>query len=379
MLFNVLAFCYNRGMRIERIKLMQFRNYESLDLSPHPQLTVLLGDNAQGKTNILEAIGLCATGRSHRTPHDAQLIHWDRDGSYIGLNIKRLDVSRRIEVRLRRNKGKQIRLDGNPIARMGELMGCLNAVFFSPEDLRLVKGGPGERRRFLDMEISQIYPRYFFALSGFSRALAQRNALLKNIASGRSPAELLDSWDEQLAEYGCLLISLRRLFVSQLHEEAARIHREISGRRETLHLCYQADVSGNNGTTDDDRTALLATLSVQRKEDIRKGTTLRGPQRDDLLFRLNDRDARLYASQGQQRSIALSVKLGELSLMRHQIGEPPILLLDDVLSELDEHRQSLLIEAARRQQTFLTGTTLPFPVTGDVYRISAGILTHAPS
>lgn len=360
-------------MIIQQIRLHHFRNFESLRFEPDEKLTALLGHNAQGKTNLLEAIGLCATGRSHRISRDTQMIAWGEEGAYIGLDLLRGGVNRRIEIRLRRNKPKQIKIDGKSIARMGELMGCLNAVFFSPEDLRLVKDGPAERRRFLDMDISQTQPQYFHALSGFLHALAQRNALLKNIATGRQSADTLHGWNEQMAHYGGSLIAMRRAYVNELDVYAARLHRSISGGKEELSLQYASDISIESNETD--RDALFRSLEQHQDEDIRRGLTQHGPQRDDLSLRLSGRDARLFASQGQQRSIALSIKLGELALMRQKTGESPVLLLDDVLSELDEKRQHLLIEATAEQQTFLTGTQLPFPIQGKRVWVENGTLS----
>lgn len=370
-------FCYNEPMIIRELKLVQFRNYQNLRFAPSEGLTVLIGDNAQGKTNVLEAIGLCAVGRSHRVGRDAQMIQWGQEGSYVGVKLERGGLPRSIEIRLRQKQPKQVNVDGSPIARLGDLMGCLNTVFFSPEDLRLVKDGPSERRRFLDRELSQIRPGYFQRLSAFSRVHAQRNALLKSISLGHAQESALDPWDLQFAEHGSALIAERRQFMQELRIVAADTHQRISEGREELALSYDGDVqAGDGGETDFD--ALMVTLAAQRREDVRRGLTQRGPQRDDIRMRLDGREARLYASQGQQRSIALSLKLSELALMKASTGESPVLLLDDVLSELDVHRQAMLLEVVSAQQTIITGTS--FPETGlraDVYRVEEGRLQPA--
>ncbi len=361
-------------MEITQIKLAQFRNYESLSLRPHPAFTVLAGANAQGKTNLLEAIGLCASGRSHRPARDAQLIRHGEEGAFVRIDLERSGSARRIEMRLRRQKGRQIKLDGAPIARMGELMGCLNAVFFSPEDLRLVKDGPSERRRFIDMELSQIQPLYFYALSSYQHALNQRNALLKEIACGRSKPDELAPWDDLLAQHGGDVIVARRGFLETLSGLSKGVHRAIAGRQEELTVRYVG--SSDAETVESARAHLLEALARQRSDDIRRGQTNTGPHRDDVSLRLNGMDIRLYASQGQQRTAALAMKIGEIELLKRVGGEAPVLLLDDVMSELDADRQALLLDAARGAQTFLACTKAPERVHGDVYRVQEGRLTR---
>ena len=351
-------------MQVRYLKLINYRNYEALELYPHERLTVLLGENAQGKTNAAEAVYLCASGRSHRTSRDGELIRWDSPGAYVRCDVARDGFERRIEMRIPKGGKKQISLDGAPIARMGELMGCLNAVMFSPEELRLVKDGPGERRRFLDILLCQIRPAYFYALSAFQKALAQRNALLKEIAANRAGAADLAVWDEQLAKQSERIHSARAACMRSLSGFAAARHERVTGGRETLSVRYEPDLSGEE---------LLRWLTACREDDIRRGATGKGPHRDDFSLAIGGVDVRTYGSQGQQRTAALSLKLSELSVMEEATGEKPVLLLDDVMSELDGQRQKLLLDSIEDCQTFLTCTRLPDGCpAGKILRVENG-------
>ena len=347
-------------MLIERLKLNDFRNYESLLLRPDSGLNVIVGENAQGKTNAVEAIFLCAFGRSHRTSKDAELIKNGMSGGYVGLELKGLSGSRIIEIKLKFGERKQIFIDRLMAKRTGELMGALNAVMFSPEDLELVKGSPAERRRFMDMELSQLRPAYYYTLQRYNAALKQRNALLRpDIA--KDAAELrkeLYIWDEQLSRTGAEIMRMRAEFASRLSVIAGRLHKSISGERESLFVRYAPDVSVERLGGGDAQAALAEALYTGAMDDIRRGYTGSGPHRDELELSLNGANVRIYGSQGQQRTAALSLKLSELELIRAETDESPVLLLDDVLIALDEPRQRALPEAMSDCQTFLTCTTL---------------------
>lgn len=363
-------------MKIKQLRLIQYRNYKTLELYPHEHLTVLVGENAQGKTNAAEAVYLCASGRSHRTAKDSELINWDAPYAYVRLELLRDGINRCIEMRLIKGGKKQIKIDGAPISKMGELMGCLNAVIFSPEDLKLVKEGPSERRRFMDMELSQIRPVYFYSLSNYQHVLTQRNALLKEICAGRMQEKLLEEWDELLGQYGADIFIARKGFMEVLSAMAKKMHRDIS-EKEELRVTYVPDIKA------DDRKGayeeILCVLHQMRADDIRKGITGKGPHRDDIMLCVNDRDVRVYGSQGQQRTVALSLKLSELGLMQKATGEAPVLLLDDVMSELDEKRCAQLIEGIGSYQTILTCTSVPSRLFGDMYHVEDGqisVLKH---
>ncbi len=348
-------------MQLERLKLNYFRNYESLRFSPGRGLNVIFGENAQGKTNVVEAIFLCAFGRSHRTPRDAELINAGMSGGYVGVEVATLAGSRSIEIKLRDGANKQLFVDKLECRRSGELMGVMNAVMFSPEDLELVKGAPAQRRRFLDMELSQFRPAYYFALQRYNKALRERNALLRpevvKERTGEALRRELYVWDEQLITLGADIMDKRAQFLEKLAGIAARLHREVSLHRENLALRYDPNIRPENGGGNY-ADAFAEALYGSMGEDIRRGYTTVGPHRDDIDIALSGGSVRTFGSQGQQRTAALSVKLSELELLREDRGEPPVLLLDDVLSELDELRQRALLEAMRDCQSFLTCTSL---------------------
>ncbi len=350
-------------MRATRLKLNYYRNYETLDLKPAPGLNVIVGENAQGKTNAVEALFFCAFGRSHRTPRDQELINRGMSGAYVGLEAQTRAGERRIEMKLRAGERKKVFLDRLETKRSGELMGVINVVMFSPEDLELIKGAPAERRRFLDMELSQIRPAYYYRLQQYNAALKQRNALLKGEPGKERPAavrelrEQLYVWDEQLAAAGADVMRMRMDFTRRLASIAEDLHYRISGGRERLKVSYEAsvDASEYGGNI---RGALEEVLYASAYEDIRRGYTTVGPHRDDLSVTFGGESVRTYGSQGQQRTAALSLKLSELQLLKEEKGEAPILLLDDVLSELDDPRQRALVEAMEGCQCFLTCTSL---------------------
>lgn len=340
------------------VRLHSYRSYDELRFEPCDKLNVIYGANAAGKTNILEAIYLCAVGRSFRTRRDAELINRSSHGAYVALDVVSRGANRRIEFKFSRGS-KQVLIDGVPIKRMGELMGVFNAVLFSPEDLSLVKDSPEERRRFMDMELCQLRPAFFYRLQQYNAALKQRSALLKTaLETGCAPDPIeLDMWDDRLTELGGDIMLVRREFMDELSTLARDINLRITGGKEELFTFYKPNVRFDDGGRDDVRTALNNALYAARNEDIRKGMTTRGPHRDDVGILLDGLDVRVYGSQGQQRTAALSMKLSEIALMRSERGEAPVLLLDDVLSELDRSRQHELLSSAFDCQCFLTTAT----------------------
>lgn len=339
-------------MRITAMRLRAYRNYESLDLLPAPGLNVLVGDNAAGKTNVLEAAFLAALGRSHRTRTDAELIKTGADCGSLDVTVATRAGTRSIGVRLSRKDRRRLLIDGASPARSGELMGVLNVVLFAPEDLSLVKDGPAERRRFLSMALCQERPACYYLLQRYGAALRQRNALLRR-EEAASPDEFLP-WEEQLAVTGAGIILARAAFLLRLNEAAKRIHAVISDGSEDLSAAYAPNVPP------DDEAALIETirkrLALERTRDVFRGGTGTGPHRDDMALLINGADARTFGSQGQQRTAVLSLKLAELEILEKSAGEPPVLLLDDVFSELDRARQRLLLSACENAQTFITCT-----------------------
>lgn len=336
-------------MIIESIELKNYRNYDKLHMDFSHGTNILYGDNAQGKTNILEAIYVCATTKSHRGSKDKEIIQFDRDESHIKLNVRKRDVPYRIDMHLKKNRAKGVAVNGVPIKKASELFGIVNVVFFSPEDLNLIKNGPAERRRFIDLELCQLNKLYVHSLVQYNKIVTQRNKLLKDIMFRPDYEETMDIWDMQLVQYGREVIRCREAFVGQLNDLIGGIHRQLSGEKESLHISYEPNV-----TVD----MFEDTLRKSRPSDLKQRTTLTGPHRDDLSFIINDIDIRRFGSQGQQRTAALSLKLAEIELVKKIVNDYPILLLDDVLSELDGSRQNHLLSGINHIQTMITCTGL---------------------
>ena len=336
-------------MFIRELKLDQFRNYESLSLSFSDGINLFCGDNAQGKTNILEAVYFCGTTRSHRTSRDRELIRFGAEESHLRMQMHKETMDYRVDMHLRTGRPKGIAINGIVIRRASELIGLGNFVFFSPEDLGIIKNGPSERRRFLDMELCQLDKMYVSALSGYNKVLNQRNHLLRDLSFRPQDLSTLDVWDEQLVRYGSILIRERAKFIARLDEIIRPIHEKLSGGREQISVGYECNVGEEE---------FAGAIRRRRDRDLAVRSTETGPHRDDMSFTLNGIDIRRFGSQGQQRSAALSMKLAEIELVREASGESPVLLLDDVLSELDTNRQHYLLESIGDIQTFITCTGL---------------------
>ena len=359
-------------MKITEAQLNNFRSYEACALEPCAGVNVLLGDNGQGKTNVLEALYLCCTGRSHRTRQDRELIRWGADFAQVGVRAERRDGSHEVELTLPALGRRKIKIAGQEISRSGELMGHVTGVLFSPEDLRTVKDGPAERRRFVDMALSQVKPAYYYALQRYARALKQRNETLRAIAAQPAFMATLDAWDEQLAAAGAELTRYRRDYIARLSEAAAATHRDIADGREHLEIRYVPSVSAG-----DDVQANLDALFAARETDLRRMTTSVGAHRDDVLLLVEGRDVRAFGSQGQQRTAALAMRLAEMDVMREQLEEWPMLMLDDVMSELDPGRRRQLVSRLAGIQTFITCTDeddLAGAEIGKAWRVENGAL-----
>ena len=336
-------------MYIESMELKDFRNYELLSLKFDKGTNIFYGDNAQGKTNILEAVYLCGTTKSHRGSKDREMIRFHENESHIKLRVNKGGISHRMDMHLKKNKAKGIAIDGIPIRKAKELLGIVNIVFFSPEDLNIIKNGPGERRRFLDSELCQLSKIYLSDLFHYNHILNQRNKLLKDIAQKESLKSTLDIWDEQLVHYGASVIQSRREFIREMNEVIREIHSSITGGKEQIELIYEPNVEEENFSD---------MLLKNREKDFKFKNTSSGPHRDDMCVKINHIDIRKYGSQGQQRTAALSLKLSEIHLVERKIKDVPILLLDDVLSELDVNRQNYLLESIKNIQTMITCTGL---------------------
>ena len=336
-------------MTIESIELSGFRNYRELMIRFDSETNILYGDNAQGKTNILEAAYLSGTTRSHKGSRDKEMIRFDDPESHIRTLVRKNGKQYQIDMHLRRNGAKGVAVNRQPIKRAGDLFGILNIVFFSPEDLNIIKNGPAERRKFIDSELCQLDKLYLSDLSNYNKALNQRNHLLKDISHRRDLLDTLPMWDAQLLGYGRQIIRKRKSFVRELNDMITDIHARISGGKEELVLAYEPNV-------DDDY--FEEELLSARQKDLKLCQTTAGPHRDDLRFSVDGTDLRKYGSQGQQRTSALSLKLSEIELVRKSINNTPVLLLDDVLSELDSSRQNYLLGSITDIQTIITCTGL---------------------
>lgn len=334
-------------MYIESLELKNFRNYKNLSLEFDHGTNVFYGHNAQGKTNILEAMNLCGTSRSHRGSKDGEMILFDRDEAHIRMYLQKNGMRRKIDMHLRKNRTKGVAIDGLPIRRAAELLELAKIVFFSPEDLNIVKNGPKERRKFLDAIASSMDPGYLRQLSSYNKILAQRNRLLKDMHLNYSLRDTLDVWDEQLVSSGKKIIEDREKLIARLNAVIRDIHLQLTGGTEVINIVYEKNV---------DKSDFGVKIRESREKDERFKTTSAGPHRDDLKIIVNDIDIRHFGSQGQQRSAALSLKLSEISLMKETTGDIPILMLDDVLSELDENRQNYLLRSIGNVQTFITCT-----------------------
>lgn len=359
-------------MIIKSLKLKNYRNYDLLQMQFDTKINILYGDNAQGKTNILESLYLSGTTKSHRGTKDRDLIQFGQEESHIEVIVEKKGTPYQIDMHLKKNRPKGIAINKIPIRKASELFGLVNFVFFSPEDLNIIKEGPAGRRKFIDLELSQLDKVYLSNLSNYNRVVNQRNLLLKELAGkgyynsrGRDDSssqsshlpDTLDIWDMQMIQYGSKVIERRKKFVEQMNQIISEIHFRLTGHTEKLTLSYESSTGA---------MSLQQAVEKNRDRDLRMKSTSVGPHRDDICFTVEPLrqkekraiDIRRFGSQGQQRTAALSLKLSEIELVKKLIGDTPILLLDDVLSELDKNRQNYLLDSIHDIQTIITCTGL---------------------
>ena len=395
-------------MKINSLILENFRNYRNLELDFDESRNIIVGENAQGKTNLIESIYLTAFARSFRTQNSADLIRFGEKSGRVCADITSEDIDKTINISLRSDGKKMIKKDGKVIRKTTELLNNVVVIIFSPDDLRIIKDSPERRRAFINRELSQMRPRYYELLRRYNEALREKNALLKgyfnvrkktfsradnlslnDIQSGQSNSnpydnsrkfneEMLDIYDRQLADAGYEIIRFRREFIDMLSEEAGEIMNKISGGREALRIEYKSSCNYVTGT--EGRDILYSQIYHNRDRDIYNGNSGLGPHRDDIEFFINDKDAKKYGSQGQQRTIALSLKLAEIRIARQMLDEAPVLLLDDVLSELDLERQRFLVSEIDDVQLFITSAEINDEVIsslrgGTLFRIEEGSVT----
>lgn len=346
-------------MVINSLELSNFRNYKNLHMEFDKGTNILYGDNAQGKTNVLEAIFLSATTKSHKSSKDTDIINFEEEEAHIRTFLEKDDIETRVDMHLRKSKSKGIAVDGVKIKKATEILGILNVIFFSPEDLSIIKNGPSERRRFVDMELCQLDSFYLYNLNNYNKIINQRNKLLKDISFNPSLKDTLNIWDSQAASYGSKIIERRKLFVEQLNDIIFDIHKNLSGGKEHLKIIYEPNITMEN---------LEKEMIANQEKDIKLKMTSVGPHRDDFSFHVKkvvdgqehniSIDIRKFGSQGQQRTAALSLKLSEIELVKKLTNDTPVLLLDDVLSELDSNRQNFLLSTLGDIQTIITCTGL---------------------
>lgn len=346
-------------MVINSLELSNFRNYKNLHMEFDKGTNILYGDNAQGKTNVLEAIFLSATTKSHKSSKDTDIINFEEEEAHIRTFLEKDDIETRVDMHLRKSKSKGIAVDGVKIKKAAEILGILNVIFFSPEDLSIIKNGPSERRRFVDMELCQLDSFYLYNLNNYNKIINQRNKLLKDISFNPSLKDTLNIWDSQASSYGSKIIERRKLFVEQLNDIIFDIHKNLSGGKEHLKIIYEPNVTMEN---------LEKEMIANQEKDIKLKMTSVGPHRDDFSFHVKkvvdgqeqnlSIDIRKFGSQGQQRTAALSLKLSEIELVKKLTNDTPVLLLDDVLSELDSNRQNFLLSTLGDIQTIITCTGL---------------------
>lgn len=336
-------------MIIESIDLVNYRNYEKVHIELDPGINILYGDNAQGKTNVLESIYMCGTTKSHRGSKDKEIIKFGTRESHIRCFFDKNKSSYQIDMHLREDKAKGIAINGMKLKKAADILGVVNIILFSPEDLSIIKNGPSDRRRFVDSELCQLDKIYLYNLTNYNKIVNQRNTLLKDIMIHPELRETLDVWDNQLVTLGKKIIERREIFIDQLNGIIGEIHKKLSGNKEALHVQYDPNISIEE---------FEEKLSRNREKDIKYKITSVGPHRDDFIFFINEYDVKKFGSQGQQRTAALSLKLSEISMVRQITGNTPILLLDDVLSELDNNRQNYLINSIHDIQTIITCTGL---------------------
>lgn len=336
-------------MRINRLVLENFRNYKYLDASFHKDINIIYGDNAQGKTNILEAIYLLASTKSQSKSSDKEIINFNSNESLIHSTFFENSIEIKVDINLRKSEKKEIYLNNIKIIKLRDYIGKINVIFFSPDDLKIVKSSPNIRRNFIDTELCQIDRIYLENLSIYKKILEQRNILLKKIYKNKDDSLLktLDIWDEQLVKYGVEIIKLRQYFINELSELSNKRHKIITQNNNNLDIIYKKNVLENE---------FIKKLKLNREKDLITNSTSIGPHRDDIEFKINNIDVKTYGSQGQQRTVALVLKLSEIEILKNKYMKEPILLLDDVLSELDKNRQKMLLESVRDVQTFITCT-----------------------
>jgi DNA replication and repair protein RecF len=336
-------------MHIKYLQLKNFRNYNELVIELDKGTNIFVGDNAQGKTNILEAIYYCSLAKSHRTNRDKELINWNGSEAYIKLYVCKTRLDKKIEIKIFKEGKKGVNINSIKVLKLSELVGSFNVIMFSPEDLNIVKDSPSYRRKFLDIELCKLSSRYYHSLTQYKKVLNERNLAIKK---WNTDSDIIDVYDKQLSEFGAIIVRDRIAYVEKLNEKGKIIHSDITSKSEAIEFKYLTPIKELNNIQEN----LYSLLCKNRKRDIETKTTSIGPHRDDFSIDINGIDARIFGSQGQQRTSVLTIKFGALAIIKELTGEYPVLLLDDVLSELDTKRQEYILSSIKDIQTLITCT-----------------------
>ena len=335
-------------MYVKYLNLVNFRNYNNLSLQLCNGTNLFIGDNAQGKTNILEALYYSSIGKSHRTNKDKELINWACQDGYISAYVVKKRLDKKIDIKIFKDGRKAININSIKVNKLQDLVGILNVVMFSPEDLNIVKDSPAHRRKFLDIELCKLDKKYYYALSSYKKVLLERNMILKKY----SDTDMIDIYDTKISEYGSYILKKRIKYIEKLNEYADSIHSDITQGRESIRFEYLMQLKQSDNLKEN----LYNLIKANRNKDIEKKVTSVGPHRDDFSILINDIDVKTFGSQGQQRTSVLTIKFASLNIIKEIIGEYPLLLLDDVLSELDIKRQEYILKSIEEMQTLITCT-----------------------
>jgi DNA replication and repair protein RecF len=344
-------------MIVKSLKIKNYRNFKEAEVELNESLNIFVGDNGQGKTNLMESIYLTSIGRTFRLNSENELINFHESNSIITVQLEKNNYNMKIELHLEKNKKKQVLINGVKLDKTSEMIGILNNVIFTPDDMKIIKGSPNERRKFVNIDISQIKPKYKYLLNKYKKISTERNILLKNYYTKAQNKDIINIWNDYLVNIGTEIIYYRNDYINKLKKYAVNIYADISGNKEKFDLNYLCNAGNiNNMDKDDFKKHFYNKINDNLSHEIQNGTTMYGPHKDDIIIKINDKECKYFGSQGQQRSAILAVKLAEIEIIKEEIGEYPILLLDDVLSELDNKRKGFLINYIQGIQTFITTT-----------------------
>ena len=344
-------------MIVKSLKIKNYRNFKEAEIELNDLLNIFIGDNGQGKTNLMESVYLTSIGRTFRLNTENELINFNENKSVIEVNMLKNNHNIKIELQLEKNKKKQVLINGVKLDKTSEMIGILNNVIFTPDDMKIIKGSPVERRKFINIDISQIKPKYKYLLNKYKKVCSERNIILKNYYTKTQNKDIMSIWDDYLVNVGTDIILYRLDYINKLKNYAVNIYAEISGNREKFDLNYLCNIGNINYMDKDEiKKIFYEKINSNIHHEIQYGTTMYGPHRDDIIIKTNDRECKYFGSQGQQRSAILAIKLAEIEIIKEEIGEYPVLLLDDVLSELDNNRKGFLMNYVREIQTFITTT-----------------------